>query len=94
MSIFKIQKFGCTNSIPTEDEINYIINYTSIYDCTAELQIGFDVRYYDNNDKRIKIGVSHETVVINEDDNVKDIMNRIYKFKEEIDKYNSRAIPV
>lgn len=94
MSIFKIQKFGCKEEIPTPEDINYLINYSSIHDCIVEFEVAFEIPYYDQESRSIKRGYTSRVIKINDKTLVNDVMNEIVEFKKVCEDINSRPIPV
>lgn len=94
MSIFKIQKFGCKEEIPTSDDINYLINYSSMNDCIVEFEVAFEIPYYDQESKSIKRGYISHVIEINDKTLVDDVMNEIVEFKIKCNDIKMRPIPV
>jgi hypothetical protein len=94
MSIFKIQKFGCKEEIPTPNDINYLINYSSMNDCIVEFEVAFEIPYYDHKTQSVKRGYTSHVIEINDKTLVDDVMNEIVEFKKVCEGINSRPIPV
>ena len=94
MSIFKIQKFGCKEEIPTPNDINYLINYSTIHNCIVEFEVAFEIPYYDQESQSVKRGYTSHIIKINDKTLVDDVMNEIVEFKKKCEYINSRPVPV